>query len=95
MSTQANAQGARNAAAILQTMVNPAITEERGSLMISRGKGVYIWDDQGKQYIEGLAGLWSTALGYGNEELAQAAHDQILNLSFQHMFMGKSHEPGL
>ena len=95
MSTQANVQGARNAAAILQTMVNPAITEERGSLMISRGKGVYIWDDQGKQYIEGLAGLWSTALGYGNEELAQAAHDQILNLSFQHMFMGKSHEPGL
>jgi 4-aminobutyrate--pyruvate transaminase len=42
-----------------------------------------------------MAGLWCTTLGYGDEELAQTAYDQIKRLSFTHMFAGKSHEPGI
>src|SRR5262245_39963037 len=76
-------------------MVNLATIEEKGALMIERGEGVYVWENQGKQYIEGLAGLWSTALGYGNKELAQVAHDQIVKMSFTHMFNGKSHETAM
>jgi len=86
---------ARDAAAILHPMVNLGVIEDRGALMMARGQGVYVWDHDGKQYIEGLAGLWSTALGYGNEELAEAAAQQIRTLSFQHIFNGKSHEPGV
>jgi 4-aminobutyrate--pyruvate transaminase len=95
MSLQAGSLAARDAAAILHPMVNPAVIEERGALMMARGKGVYVWDSAGKQYLEGLAGLWCTSLGYGNEELAQVAHDQMVNLSFQHMFNGKSHESAM
>ena len=95
MSLKAGSLAARDAAAILHPMVNPAVIEERGALMMERGKGVYVWDSEGRQYLEGLAGLWCTSLGYGNEELAQAAYTQISQLSFQHMFNGKSHEPGM
>ncbi|MGD9600624.1 MAG: aminotransferase [Gammaproteobacteria bacterium] len=95
MSLQPGSIQARDAAAVLHPMVNLGTIEDRGALMISRAEGVYVWDHAGKQYIEGLAGLWSTSLGYGNEELAQAAYDQIRTLSFSHLFNGKSHEPGM
>ena len=92
MSLQAGSLVARDAAAVLHPMVNLGLIEDRGALMIDRGEGIYVWDHQGRQYIEGMSGLWSTALGYGNAELAQAAHDQLLKMSFTHMFNGKSHE---
>jgi 4-aminobutyrate--pyruvate transaminase len=63
--------------------------------VLARGEGIYVWDEQGKQYIEGMAGLWCTTLGYGDEELAKTAYDQIKKLSFTHLFAGKSHEPGI
>lgn len=95
MSLQPGSIQARDAAALLHPMVNLGAIEDHGAIMISRASGVYVWDHSGKQYIEGLAGLWSTSLGYGNEEVAQAAFDQIKTLSFSHMFNGKSHEPGM
>ena len=42
-----------------------------------------------------MAGLWCTTLGYGDEELARTAYEQIKTLSFTHLFAGKSHEPGV
>ena len=64
-------------------------------LVLVRGKGVHVWDNHGRQYIEAMAGLWCTTLGYGDEELARTAYDQIKRLSFSHLFTGKSHEPGI
>ena len=49
----------------------------------------------GKRYIEGLAGLWCTGLGYGNAELVEAAREQMERLSFSHLFGGRSHEPAI
>ncbi len=49
---------------------NPLATEQ---LILERGEGVYVFDSSGKPYLEGLAGLWCTSLGYGNEEIIQAA----------------------
>ena len=66
-----------------------------GPLMLARGKGIHVWDSRGKQYIEGIAGLWCATLGYGDEELAAAAHEQLKTLSFTHLFAGKSHEPAV
>lgn len=54
-----------------------------------------MYDDKDNQYIEGMAGLWCTSLGYGNEELAQVAFDQIKELSYAQMFSSKSHEVGV
>ncbi len=83
----------------IETLIHPytnlAAHRETGPLVIERGEGVYVYDNRGKRYIEGLAGLWCTALGYGNEELVEAAREQLAGLSFTHLFAGKSHEPAI
>src|SRR5579862_1665805 len=83
----------------VETLVHPYINlasfRESGPLIIERGQGVYVYDTEGKPYIEGMAGLWCTALGYGNEELVEAAAAQMRKLSFAHLFTGKSHDPAI
>ena len=41
-------------------------------LRICRGDGIYVYDEDGKCYLEGLSGLWCASLGYANEELIDA-----------------------
>jgi 4-aminobutyrate---pyruvate transaminase len=83
----------------VETLVHPYINlasfRDNGPLIIERGHGVYVYDTEGKPYIEGMAGLWCTALGYGNEELVEAAAAQMRKLSFAHLFTGKSHDPAI
>jgi len=83
----------------VETLVHPYINlasfRDTGPLIIERGRGVYVYDTEGKPYIEGMAGLWCTALGYGNEELVEAAAAQMRKLSFAHLFTGKSHDPAI
>lgn len=66
---------------------------ERGPHVITKGKGIYIYDDEGKEYIEGMAGLWSTSFGFGEEELIQAAIKQMRELPTYHVFNSKSSGP--
>ena len=75
-------------AAMIYPTTNPALAEQ---MVVSRGEGPYIFDKQGKRYLEGMAGLWCTALGYGNEEIIEVAQRQMRELSFSHMFGGKTH----
>ena len=63
--------------------------------VIDRGEGIYIYDTDGKKYLEGLAGLWCTSLGYGVQELADAASEQMSKLSYATLFTSKSHEPAI
>ncbi len=83
----------------VETLVHPYINlasfRENGPLIIERGQGVMVYDTDGKPYIEGMAGLWCTALGYGNEELVETAAAQMRKLSFAHLFTGKSHDPAI
>jgi 4-aminobutyrate---pyruvate transaminase len=83
----------------VETLVHPYINlasfREHGPLIIERGQGVIVYDTDGKPYIEGMAGLWCTALGYGNEELVETAAAQMRKLSFAHLFTGKSHDPAI
>src|ERR1700748_2679085 len=83
----------------VETLVHPYINlarfRETGPLVIERGQGVHVYDSDGKRYLEGMAGLWCTALGYGNEELVEAAAAQMRKLSFGHVFTGKSHDPAI
>jgi len=83
----------------VETLVHPytnlAALRETGPLVLERGKGVFVYDSNGKAYIEGMAGLWCTALGYGNEELVEAAAQQMRKLSFAHLFSAKSHDPAI
>jgi 4-aminobutyrate--pyruvate transaminase len=85
----------RDVDVLLHPATNLAAHRKTGPLVIERGEGVYVYDSNGNQYIEGLAGLWCTALGYGNQELIEAAREQMSKLSFSHLFGGKSHEPAI
>ena len=81
--------------AVIHPYTNLATHRDTGPLIIERGKGVYVYDHRGRRYIEGLAGLWCTALGYGNQEMIEAASEQMSRLSFSHLFGGKSNDPAI
>ena len=77
----------------LHPYTNLAAHEEQGPLVITRGEGVYVWDDQNNRYLEGLAGLWCVSLGFSEERLARAAADQFAALPYSHTFAHRSTEP--
>ena len=85
----------RDVESLLHPYTNLLRLRETGPLVIERGKGVRVYDDRGKDYIEGLSGLWCTALGWGEEALADVAAEQMRKLAFGHLFAGKSHEPAI
>ncbi len=86
-----NSLAARDIAYYFHPATNARRHEQVGPMMIERGQGVYVFDDQGKEYIEGLAGLWSVAVGFGEPRLAAAAAAQMQKLPFYHSFSHKSH----
>ncbi|MBV9115685.1 MAG: aminotransferase class III-fold pyridoxal phosphate-dependent enzyme, partial [Hyphomicrobiales bacterium] len=73
MDDKPNSQAARDIAYYFHPATNARRHEEIGPTIMERGKGVHVYDDQGKEYIEGLAGLWSVAVGFGEERLVKAA----------------------
>jgi 4-aminobutyrate--pyruvate transaminase len=85
----------RDVNSLLHPYTNLVKFRETGPLVIERGKGVRVYDEAGKDYIEAMAGLWCTALGWGENELAEVAAEQMRKLSFGHLFGGKSHEPAI
>jgi 4-aminobutyrate--pyruvate transaminase len=89
----ANSAAARDVATVLHPYTDLQTHQDVGPVVISRGKGVRVWDDAGRDYIESVAGLWCAALGFDNERLVQAAANQMRKLPFYHGFTAKSHEP--
>src|SRR3954467_11680571 len=89
----ANSAAARDIANVLHPYTDLVAHQEVGPVVITRGKGVRVWDDTGKDYIESVAGLWCASLGFDNERLGQAAANQMRKLPFYHAFTPKSHEP--
>jgi len=85
----------RDMASLLHPFTNLTVLRQTGPLVVERGAGVFVYDGDGKDYLEAMGGLWCTALGWGEEELVQAAAEQMRKLSFGHIFGGKSHEPGI
>ena len=79
----------RDLAFHLHPSTNLRQLQREGPLVITRGEGVYVYDDQGERYLEGMSGLWCASLGFSEERLATAAHRQMLELPFYHSFAGK------
>lgn len=88
-----NSLAARDARSVLHPYSNAVALEKDGPLVIARGEGVYVYDENGKDYIEGMSGLWCTSLGFGQERLVEAAARQMRALPFYHGFSHKSHPP--
>jgi 4-aminobutyrate--pyruvate transaminase len=79
----------RDLAYHLHPSTNLRQVETEGPLVITRGDGVYVLDEQGNRYLEGMAGLWCASLGFSERRLAEAAYKQMLELPFYHAFAGK------
>jgi 4-aminobutyrate--pyruvate transaminase len=80
---------------LLHPATNLKLHHSKGPTVLARAQGVYMWDNRGKQYLEGMAGLWCTALGYGEEELARVAAEQMRTLCYSQLFAGKTNEPSI
>jgi len=91
MTALPNSLAARDIEYYFHPVTNARRHEQVGPMIISKGKGVYVYDDMGKEYIEAMAGLWSVAVGFGEDRLVQAATRQMSELPFYHSFSHKSH----
>ncbi len=89
MNTLGNSAASRDIAYHLHGYTDLKAHEERGPMIITEGKGVHVFDDSGKSYIDGLAGLWCTSLGYGEERLVTVAADAMRKLGYFHSFNHK------
>jgi 4-aminobutyrate--pyruvate transaminase len=73
----------------LHPATNLRTVQTEGPFVITRGEGVYIYDDEGRRYLEGMSGLWCASLGFSERRLADAAYRQMCELPFYHSFAGK------
>ena len=92
MNVSPNSTAARDVAYNLHPHTHLGQHEDKGPFVISRGEGIYVWDDEGNQYIEGLAGLWCVSLGFSEERLIEAAIRQLRTLPYSHTFAHRTGE---
>jgi adenosylmethionine-8-amino-7-oxononanoate aminotransferase len=69
--------------------------EESGPVVVDRGEGIYIYDDQGRKYLEGNSGLWNVVLGFDNKKLIEAAQRAYAKLPAYHAFFGRVSQSAL
>jgi putrescine---pyruvate transaminase len=67
----------------------------RGARVITRGEGIYVWDSQGERLLDAMSGLWCVNVGYGRQELADAAHKQMMTLPFYNSFFQTTNVPAV
>lgn len=88
-------QGSRlqqlDAAHHLHPFTDSQALHRKGARVIDRGEGVYLWDADGNRILDGMAGLWCVNLGYGREELIQAAERQLRQLPYYNLFFQTTH----
>ncbi|MCY6381820.1 aspartate aminotransferase family protein [Hoeflea prorocentri] len=86
-----NSMEARDIAYHFHGYTNAVRHAEIGPHIMENGEGVFVTDNTGKRYVEAMAGLWSVALGWGEQRLVRAATQQMENLSFYHNFGHRAH----
>ena len=95
MTVQKNSPEARDIAYHFHGYTNAATHADVGPMIIEGGDGIYVHDNDGNKYIEAMSGLWSTALGFSEQRLVNAATKQMQILPFAHNFGHRSHGPAI
>jgi 4-aminobutyrate--pyruvate transaminase len=95
MNRAPNSLQAGDVAYVLHPFTNLVDHRKAGPLVLTRGKGIHLYDDAGNEYLDSGAGLWNVSLGYGEERLVKAAAEQMTRLPYAHSFRGFSHEPAI
>ncbi|MBH9965361.1 aspartate aminotransferase family protein [[Bacillus] enclensis] len=67
---------------------NPA-----GTMVVTESNGSWVTDHEGKKYLDGMAGLWCVNVGYGRQELAEAAYEQLKKMAY--FPLTQSHQPAI
>lgn len=67
--------------------------KQEGSTVISRAEGLYVHDEEGRRYLDAIAGLWCVNIGHGREEMADAIRDQVLQMQYYNPFGHCTNEP--
>ena len=67
----------------------------KGTRVIVKAEGVYLYDSDGNRILDGMAGLWCVNVGYGRRELAEAAYRQLLELPYYNSFFQTAHPPAI
>lgn len=68
---------------------------QKGSRVITRAEGIYLWDSDGNKILDAMAGLWCVNVGYGRRELVDAAYEQMLQLPYYNTFFQTTHPPAI
>jgi 4-aminobutyrate--pyruvate transaminase len=95
MSNSHDSNAARDIASLMHPYTNLDKYPETGPVVMTRGSGVYVEDDQGRRYLEGMSGLWSASLGFSEQRLIDAATRQMQQLPYYQIFGGRSTEPAI
>lgn len=90
-----NSAASHDIASYLHPYTNLATHEKTGPHIISKGHGIYVTDDSGRDFIEGMAGLWCASLGFGEKRLVEAATKQLETLPYYHTFASRSTNPAI
>ena len=90
-----NSPASRDIAFHMHPYTNPAVLYEAGPHIMAEGQGVFVVDENGKRFYEGMSGLWCTSLGFSEPELIDAAVAQFKRLPFYHSFAGKTVNPAI
>jgi 4-aminobutyrate---pyruvate transaminase len=85
----------RDIATTIHPYTDLKLHEAQGPLVITAGEGVFVRDEKGKTYLEGLSGLWCASLGFSERRLAEAAYRQMLKLPVYHTFLHKATDVGI
>ena len=93
LQTTPNSDEARDIAYHFHSYTNAVQHSEIGPLIINDANGIYVTDNSGKTYIEGMSGLWSVGLGFSEPRLIEAACKQMQKIPYYHNFTHKSHSP--
>ncbi|MEM7238826.1 MAG: hypothetical protein AAF501_13535, partial [Pseudomonadota bacterium] len=75
----------RDIEALLHPYTNANTHRQVGAHLIDRGEGIYVFDEAGNRYIEGMSGLWCAGLGFGDHELIETAQEQLAKLPYYHL----------
>lgn len=84
-----------DAAHYIHPFTDHAALARKGTRLITRAQGVYLYDSQGRQILDGMSGLWCVNLGYGRRELADAAYRQLQELPYYNSFFQVAHPPAI
>lgn len=90
-----NSSAARDVRNLLHGYVELKTHRETGPAVITGGQGIYVMDENGTPYIEGAAGMWCTAFGFGEKALIDAATEQLHKLPYYHTLAYKSVDPAI